>query len=347
MECRDLLEDAPRWLRAAYPLLYLFLVRHCAALWGIGYAFLDHPALFRLAQPLRRACNLAVGRRFIERIRRTAPDAIVVTHFFPADLVGACQQAGWFTRPLIVVVTDLHPHRFWLSNKAQAVVVGTPAALELVQRCGVERARLHLLGIPIGTGPAEMMDRESLLDSFGLSSSGRRTVLVTSGGTTVGPFEPMVRELMQLEPGSPGLLQLLVVCGENDGARERLARLAAHALMPVTVLGFINRMPEAMVASDVIVAKAGGLTVAEALGHGRPLVLYHVIPGQERANAELVCRHGAGVMAHRPSAVANAVRELVEDGGRLAAMSEAARLLGRPDAAHRIAEEVVKPLLKQ
>ena len=111
------------------------------------------------------------------------------------------------------------------------------------------------------------------------------------------------------------------------------------------VFGFVDYMADLMAASDLIVAKAGGLTVSEALGRGVPLILYHVIPGQERLNAAYVARHGAAVIATQPGAVAEAVLRLVQEPGRLAMMREAVRAISHPDAARAIVSHVAEPLL--
>jgi processive 1,2-diacylglycerol beta-glucosyltransferase len=117
--------------------------------------------------------------------------------------------------------------------------------------------------------------------------------------------------------------------------------------MPMRVCGFIDTMPQAMAASELIVAKAGGLTITEALALGRPLILYHVIPGQEQLNAEYAARQGAALIAHRPGAVAIAVRRLFEEAPRLEAMRAAAQSLSRPHAARDIVSHVIQPLLDQ
>jgi processive 1,2-diacylglycerol beta-glucosyltransferase len=170
-------------------------------------------------------------------------------------------------------------------------------------------------------------------------------VLVTSGGTTVGRFEPVVNALLALEFVRPGLLQLLVVCGTNDALRRRLAERAARSAMPLRVFGFVDYMADLMAVSDLVVAKAGGLTVSEALGRSLPLVLYHAIPGQEHMNALYVVRHGAAVMAHTPREAAVAVQRCLSDPAVFASMQDAANTLGHPDAASEIMARVVDPLL--
>ena len=117
--------------------------------------------------------------------------------------------------------------------------------------------------------------------------------------------------------------------------------------MPVRLFGFVDYMADLMAVSDLIVAKAGGLTVSEALGCGVPLILYHVIPGQERVNARYVARHGAAIIAPTPDAVVRAVRRCLEDPAKLEAMRSAARTLGAPNAARDIVSEVVRPLLSE
>ena len=345
LECRDLLEDVPAWLRRAYPRTYYFLVRRVPLIWAACFALLDHVPVYPLAQPLRRWWNLLMARRFIERLKRTPPDVIVTTHFFPTDVVGACKQAGWLHAPLVVVVTDLHPHRFWLSAQADAYVMGVEAGAAIARQRGIPQERLHVLGIPIGGASHASVDRHTLRRQLGLHPD-RFTVLITSGGNTVGPFARVVGALLDLEPVVPGRLQLIVVCGDNAAAVRRLQARAGAATMPARVFGFIDNMPEVMAASDLAVTKAGGVTVSEALGRGLPLVLFHVIPGQEQLNAQYVAAHGAGLIALSPAAVARTVRWLVEDPSRLEAMRRAGCSLSRPDAAAAIVSQVIAPLVQ-
>lgn len=317
-----------------------------AWVWKISYALLDSLPVYGCVQPLRRMWNMWIARRFVACLKEQRPDLVVATHFLPTDVCGAGRASGWLAAPLVVVVTDLYPHRFWISRSADAVVASTDQSAAVLERRGIARERIHVLGIPIGKAFRRSADREALRKRLHLEP-GRRTVLVTSGGTTVGHFERVVASLVSLETSGPGRLQLLVVCGEDEGARARLSRRAERSSMPMRVFGFVDDMADLMAASDLIVAKAGGLTVSEALGCGVPLVLYHVIPGQERWNAEYVVGHGAAVIARHARDVGVAVDGLMEEPARLTAMREAARRLGRPDAADAIALNVVKPLLEQ
>ena len=161
----------------------------------------------------------------------------------------------------------------------------------------------------------------------------------------MGQFGRVVEALGSLEGALPGRLQLLVVCGTDERTRQRLQERSRATPMPMRVFGFVEQMAELMAASELLVAKAGGLTVSEALSRGIPLVLYHVIPGQEQMNARYASQHGAAVIAHRPSDVAQTVRRLIEHPDQLVAMRKAARALGHPEAAEAIVSRVITPLV--
>ena len=344
--CQDLLDDMPGWLRRGYPLTYYFLVRHLPAVWGSCFKLFDSPAIFPIVQPIRHAWNLLMGQRFLQRLRKDAPSCIVVTHFFPADLLGAAKRAGWLNAPLVVVITDVHPHCFWLSASADAYVLATPESAKAAQHRGVNVAKLHALGIPISGDFSAALDQQAVRARLGLASD-RLTVLVTSGGTTIGPFETVVNALIDLEKRISDRVQLLIVCGDSAHVRQRIEDRARKSAMPIKVFGFVDTMPELMASSDVIVAKSGGLTVTEALGRGLPLVLYHAIPGQEFSNARYVSRYGAAIMALSPKAVCEAIRGFADDPRKLSLMRDAARSLAHPDAARDIISQVVTPFLQK
>ena len=248
---------------------------------------------------------------------------------------------GRLKAPLIVVVTDLQPHWFWVAPAADAFIVGTDDGQARLVRHGIPENRIHKLGIPVGRAFGLPVERPSLRLRLHLSPE-RKAVLITSGGTTVGHFEQVVRMLAALEKSIPGQMQLLVVCGEDDHTRRRLEH--SHFEMPLEVFGFVENMAELMAASDLVVTKAGGLTVSEALSRALPMVLYHVIPGQEQQNARYVAKQGAGIIAIKPPQVIGAVERLLKNPTLLDAMRDAAGRLSRPHSAQDILTLVAKPL---
>jgi UDP-N-acetylglucosamine--N-acetylmuramyl-(pentapeptide) pyrophosphoryl-undecaprenol N-acetylglucosamine transferase len=113
------------------------------------------------------------------------------------------------------------------------------------------------------------------------------------------------------------------------------------------VVPFEERMPEVYRSVDVCVCRAGAMTVAELLVAGVPAILVP-LPGAPRdhqtRNAEALVAAGAAILVPDDECTADRLEAellaLLADPGRLAAMSVAARALGHPDAAAKVAELV-------
>ncbi len=125
----------------------------------------------------------------------------------------------------------------------------------------------------------------------------------------------------------------MAICGRNFRLRRRLARRAVRVGGRLTVLGFLDDMSDWLRCADVVIAKAGPVTIAEAACCGAPLLLTSHLPGQERGNAHFVAAAGAGRYAPRRRQLLRDLDELRRNPAALKAMRAASAGLGRPDAA--------------
>jgi UDP-N-acetylglucosamine--N-acetylmuramyl-(pentapeptide) pyrophosphoryl-undecaprenol N-acetylglucosamine transferase len=117
----------------------------------------------------------------------------------------------------------------------------------------------------------------------------------------------------------------------------------------VIVQEFLHDMPEAYGAADLVVARAGAMTVAEIAAAGRPALLVPfagATHGHQEANARaLEVQGGATVLTEGQASeesVGDAIAALLSDPLRLLGMGEAARLSARPDAAARLGRIVLE-----
>lgn len=338
----DVLADTPACVRWAYPRVYEWAVRYLAWVWAAAYHGIDQPWLFRLLQPWRRRWNQAMARRFQSRVASERPQIALATHFLPADLLGAGRRAGWFAGRLIVVVTDLFPHRIWLTPEADAMAVGSPATKTLCRQRGIAEPRLFVTGIPIARRFQTVPSQADARRQLGVEPS-RFTLLMTGGGMGVGPFHRVVQRLMQQDAERRGQLQALIVCGDNARLKRTLEDWQRHSPVPMQVYGFVDTMPLLMAASDVLITKAGGMTVMEALAVGLPMVLCGVIPGQESMNAVYAVEHGAAIRARHADEAVRLIQQLLDAPDRLQTMRRAAAALGKPRAAEALVEQLVVP----
>ena len=337
----DLLDYAPASVRRGYPACYKRLVTVVPWLWAALYRLLDQRWFVPIYQPLRRRWNRLITGRFVRWVEQLKPDWMIATHFSPGDVLAAAGGGQWMRARGIVVITDLFPHRLWLTSAPRAFVVGTERSKALCVADGIDPQRIAVLGIPVSQAFGAPRDRSALRAQLGLDPQ-RPTVLISSGGMGHGPIAETVERLLVADAANPRRLQLLVVCGENAELCAKLQRYAEQTATPMRVFGFVRNMPELMAASDMMITKAGGLTVTEALASGLPMIFSGSIPSQEQFNAKYVVEQGAAVMSQTPEDAARAVALLLEDPKRLEQLRERARGLARP----RAAEELVQRLME-
>jgi len=121
-----------------------------------------------------------------------------------------------------------------------------------------------------------------------------------------------------------------------------------EAKVKVIGLGFITNMAEYMVATDVLVSKAGPGTIAEAASLSLPVMLTSFLPGQEEGNVDYVVegKFGTFVSDSDPQAVSDVVATWLLDEEKLREMSINARMRGRPDAAAEIVDAIGESALR-
>ncbi len=119
-----------------------------------------------------------------------------------------------------------------------------------------------------------------------------------------------------------------------------MRRAAVHA----TVVPFIDDMAEAYAEADLVICRAGALTISElaAVGIGAILVPFPAaVDDHQTRNAEYLVREGGGVLIPdrelTDERLAAELQRLCTGRGKLLAMAERARLLARPNAAQDLA----------
>lgn len=106
-------------------------------------------------------------------------------------------------------------------------------------------------------------------------------------------------------------VQSLIVCGRDEKLYKSLDGIVAEAKNPIYRFGYVRNVEELMTVSDVIITKAGGLTVSEALTKHLPLLIYKPIPGQEDENAHFVQRIGAGRVMNNEEELEETLKHLL------------------------------------
>jgi UDP-N-acetylglucosamine--N-acetylmuramyl-(pentapeptide) pyrophosphoryl-undecaprenol N-acetylglucosamine transferase len=146
-------------------------------------------------------------------------------------------------------------------------------------------------------------------------------------------------------PHLPGKERLAIVHQTGEAMHAAVSEAYRAAGREAEILPFLDDMERRFAAADLVVSRSGATTCAELTVAGRAAILVpfaQAADDHQRTNALALQAAGAARMIEEKDltgeALARAVRELVDEPARITAMEEAARRLGRPDAASRVAD---------
>jgi 1,2-diacylglycerol 3-beta-galactosyltransferase len=301
-------------------------------IYDLGYRLSDGVATVAL---MEQVFSALLHDPLRELLARSQPDVVLSTYpFFLEPLSFAVDRTGEAI-PLVSVITDLVAvHTIWFNPLVDLCLVPTEQVRQKALRRNVPADRIHITGLPVhprfGT---EKRPPAQIRAELGWKTD-LPTVLIV-GGTRVSN----VFEVARIIDRSGLKVQLVVVAG---GDKDLHAKLAAETWRgEVHIHAFVDDMPAHIHASDVVMAKAGGLIVSETLACGRPLIIFSSTAGQETGNVEYVTSNRAGEWAPSPAeALACLVRWLAGDRAVLAERTANARRAGCPEAAYRVADLV-------
>lgn len=275
------------WLRQTY----LVAINQTPKLWQSFYHYLDHSNLVE-----SNLVALARMRRALEDLLLDLqPDAVVSTYPLYSLLLEQIYASGREKNfAEITVVTDsISVNSLWHRGAPDYFLVPNSETALVLREAGVAAEKIQPLGFPVQLVFAEK--RESVRPD--LSNHGRPRILyiVNSGKSRAARVVELLLEHPEWD--------LTVTVGRDLKLQQALARLAAPAGDRIRVLGWTNQMPELMLAHHVVISKAGGATVQEALAASCPMIVNQVVPGQEEGNFELLRGAQAGVLAEKPKEI--------------------------------------------
>ena len=334
---RDILEFTPALFRRTYAAGYLNMVRTAPELWGYFYALTDRKSRSPLQSRIRMTLNKVNTLAFERFYRRIKPEAVVCTHFLPLEVLG--QRAGILGNgeiPLCGVVTDFAAHSLWSCPNVDCYYVGSDEAARQLMRRGQPADKVKVTGIPVdlrfAAGGRSAVSKLQLGWDPDLPA-----ILVLCGGFGVGPLLDILGAFRR----EPIRAQIIVVTGQNRKLRSEAEAVSRELGMPVIMYGYVTNIHDLMAVSDLVISKPGGLTSAEVLASGCPLLITDPIPGQEQRNAEYLLENGAAVRLVEPADAAAKSGLILGDPARLRALGLAANSLSRPEAARMIARDVL------
>lgn len=277
------------------------------------------------------------GKLFVEKlaafIDQSKTPFIISTHPFVTAFLTTLKKKKKLKIPLYTVITDFVLHRAYWRDEITGYFTADPDVRVFAKKHNLPQERFITTGIPVPKDPAFSRSKWKCRYELGFEHN-QKIVLIAGGGIGLTNYTEVVRSLENCNRQ----LRILCMTGHNKKVEQKLKQMKSKHI--VDVIPFTDRFLDYLRASDVIISKSGGLTMAEAIICETPIVVYQPVPGHEEHNAKFLIENGVAFKAQQeveiPFLLNRIFTKKVNEN-----MKKAARTLKKPNAATHIIEEII------
>jgi UDP-N-acetylglucosamine:LPS N-acetylglucosamine transferase len=320
VELRDLFPETFGAFNEIVRRSYLGVINRWPKLWGYVYNWLDRKNDFDERFEKFRGLK----KNFGSLLNRFQPDVVVSTFppypYLLQQILGSERRC----RNIAVVTDSITVNAIWYRSPADYFIVANEQSAVVVRNGGVPPEKIKVFGFPVSPRFADFTkDRQSP------AAVTPRVLYVINAGTRRAPA--LVRRLLQLD------IHLTVTVGRDEKLRRAVE--AAAGDRKIDIFGWTEEMPRLLCESHVLIGKAGGATVQETIAAGCPMIVSHIVSGQEEGNARLIVETNSGMIALSSDEIIAAVqRAFADDAKQWREWSTNISKLSRPRASLDIAE---------
>ncbi len=315
--------------------LYNNMIKRTPAVFGVVYKLGDMYSSSKLPSPIYWA-----NSQYAEKLKKYILDnectAVICTHLYGMEAMTAIKQDKDFDIPCYAVLTDYTSIPFIDETKLDGYFVTHNEIKATLHSRGIPVKNIYVTGIPVNSKFTEHIDKTVARERLNIPQE-KKVFLIMTGGigceNMLGLCDDLIRNLE-----SDGVAYILV--GRNEDLKKDLDRKYYNNTKLKTV-SFTKEVVQYMVAADVMISKAGGLSSTEAAVVNVPLVHVNAIPGCETCNAKFFARKGMSIYAHSDMEAvkfANYIAYNKEKADKMRAMQ---RKYVNPNAAKIIIEKVM------
>ena len=293
------------WVNELIRSSYRFTTTYAPRTWSKIYNSVERRDFSKDTLPLMRRPEAALHRS-LEEFR---PDVVVSTYpLYPYFLERSfCKDIP--RCPVVTVVTDsININAAWRNAPTDYWLVTDPETRRHLIDFDIAPRRIVETGFPVD-------DRFSKLNPISADDDAKpfRVLFFPT------PKRPTVRRAARAVLDHAGWpTELTIVLRRNLRKLYSRAREIQKAYPGrVKIKGWTKKVPELLCNHHLVIGKAGGATVHEALAARCPMLIHHLVPGQEEGNLNLLKIIGGGSLADSPDRLSASLRDLLTDHAAL------------------------------
>ncbi|MBV1923534.1 MAG: undecaprenyldiphospho-muramoylpentapeptide beta-N-acetylglucosaminyltransferase [Flavobacteriaceae bacterium] len=292
-------------------------------------------SLKNLMFPFKLMSSLIKSRSIIKKFK---PDAAIGTGgYASAPLLRVASNKGI---PCLIQEQNSYAGitNKWLSNKAQSICVAYEGMEQFFPS-----EKIQLTGNPVRQDILDISSKREEAKAFFNLKENKKTLLILGGSLGARRINQLIDKSLSFFE-SLGI-QVIWQCGkiyEDQYVGKSSENVQVHT--------FLNRMDLAYAAADVIISRAGALSVSELCLAGKPVIFIpspNVSEDHQTKNAQAICNKNAAILikeSELEERFENEFKELISSEEKQKTLSENIIKLGKPNATKDIVAQIEKLL---
>jgi len=322
VQCRDLFAETFGPINELVRRMYLFTINRAPHIWADIYSWIDHYHDFH--HGLR--WFFLARARLAKIVEHDRPD-IIVSVFMPYahfldELYGPANGSN--PRRIVCITDSITINSIWYRCSADYFLLANERTADVVANAGIDRSLLRVFGFPVSPRFAALPSRRA--------TPPWRILQMINAGQTLAP--DLTRLLVRIPE-----TEVTVTVGRDEKLQHTIESIRDGSDQKFTVIGWTTELPELLAQHHILVSKAGGATVQEAIAAKCPMIINQIVPGQEEGNAELITQSSCGAVAFiNDNVIATLTRAFADNGRLLREWSGNISKISRPAASLAIAK---------
>lgn len=229
--------------------------------------------------------------KFAEFIFERKPKIIISTFPMCSGFVSKFKEKYNQDIALVTCITDVVDSWEWIYPKTDRYFVATSELKDKLVNKGVNKSDIIVTGIPIREGFLQSKCDNNLSKNFGIKPDDI-VVLIMGGGMGIIPDD---RNFYRWLNGYNNV-KTIIITGNNRKLFNKLSQY--NDLKNIIPMGYVDNIYELMRNSHILISKAGGVTLFEAIASKIPIIAYKPVLGQEIENCKFITSKKIGSVAN-------------------------------------------------
>lgn len=277
---------------------YDVLIKHTPKTFKLLYFLTDKVFIQKILDGLRPFFKFG-ARMFFKKIKDYQPDYILSTQFTPQLILPKN-----FPTPIDTLITDYHAHHIWLAPNVRSFFVASEETKNELRELGLESV---VSGIPLHPRFFNPKDTVALKKELNITNDWPIILIMP-----ISCGEISAKKAITTIFSYNKNVNVVAISGKNnEKVWDDLETIKDSGQKNFIIIKNTPNIDEWMRVADIIVSKAGGLTISEAMYLQKPLIIINPIPGQEDYNAAFLEKNNYCLKANSSDDLARKIQAIL------------------------------------